>query len=149
MKSTASGRSIFRARSPMKRKAPFRTPTRTSSLSWWSASISLARSATRAAICCSETSTSSSAASFIGWSPSYVSVVHQLAESAAARHDVLLVVQSALRVPERSRNGIEDLRRREPAIEPEGVHDDAGMLRRDAADVFRRDDEVGGDGLAR
>src|SRR5207248_888867 len=61
----------------------------------------------------------------------------------------LSVVQSALRVPERSRNGIEDLRRREPAIEPEGVHDDAGMLRRDAADVFRRDDEVGGDGLAR
>src|SRR5437868_13022036 len=103
----------------------------------------------RAAICCSEMSTSSSAASFIGWSPSYVSVVHQLAESAPARHDVLAVVQSALRVPERSRNGIEDLRRRESAIEPEGVHDDTGMLRRDAPDVFRRDDEVGGDGLAR
>src|SRR3954471_23187219 len=145
MKSTARGRSIFRARSPMKRKAPFRTPTRTSSLSWWSASISLARSATRAAICCSETSTSSSAASFIGWSPSYVSVVHQLAESAPARHDVLLVVEPALRVPERSRNRVEHLRRREPAVEPEGIHDGSRVLRADAADVLRGDDEVGGD----
>src|SRR5436305_2724846 len=136
MKSTASGRSIFRARSLMKTKAPLRTPTRTSSLPRWSRSISAASSPTRAAICCSENSTLSSAASFIGPPTSYVGIVHQLAESAPARHDVLQIVEAALHVPQGPGHGVEHFRRRKAAVESQSVDDGPGVLRGDPADVL-------------
>src|SRR2546426_3208395 len=63
----------------------------------------------------------------------HICVVHDFAEAAAARHDVLLVVEAALAVPVRSRHGVEDVLRGEAAIEPQGIDDGlrgrAGALR--------------------
>src|SRR2546425_2669450 len=143
MKSIESGRSIWRARSLTNMKAPFSTPTRTSSLPRWSRSISAASSRTRPAICCCVYRTSTSSPSFIG-SPrdSHVRVVHQLAESAAARHDVLPIVQPALPLPQGAWNGVEDLGRREPPVEAQRIDHGPGVLGGDPLHVLGSDDQV-------
>src|SRR5262249_1989500 len=69
-------------------------------------------------------------------------VVQDLADATRPRNDVLVLVETPLFLPVRTRDRREDPGRRKTSIETEGVDLGIGALREHVADELWRDDEV-------
>src|SRR5687767_12658297 len=82
------------------------------------------------------------AAAAPGAVPSDVGIVHDLAETASPRDDVVVLVEAPLLGPALAGQGAQHLAVGQAAVHPQRVDDDLGPLLLEPQQVLRRDDQV-------